>query len=515
MRTYVSILVFGVCAFVSVGQSISSAEYFFDADPGTGNATSISLNSNTGQLTQSLAIPTTGLSDGFHDFYIRTRNSTGNWSHYERVIIYVTAFTNTSGSITAAEYFFNTDPGEGNGTALAVDQNTGQLVQSFVIPTTGMAEGTHTYYIRVQDEKGNWSVYDSAIISISGDAIDNSVSLDDTTLTANYNNLGTAYQWIDCDNGTPIAGETNRNFEVLESGNYSVQITDGAQTVVSDCIAVTVTIDPQDSDGDGVANSMDACQQTPKNAVVDVTGCEVFSLASSNFTILSTGESCANSNNGSIQINADKVLDYSATLTDTIGTTVNTFTSNTKFDNLAAGNYSLCITVAGEAGYESCQDVVITQPEALTVTSKLHASDGMVTLNLKGGKRYTVHVNEDVYTTSENEITLPLSAVKNKLSVMTDKDCQGTYGETILLASQSLIYPNPIHSGDVTVYLGEGNWGSVEVSLYAANGTQMLKRPQEVLNNEVRFNVDALSKGMYMLAIKAKDAQFNYKIIRK
>ncbi|WP_373517141.1 T9SS type A sorting domain-containing protein [Pricia sp.] len=83
------------------------------------------------------------------------------------------------------------------------------------------------------------------------------------------------------------------------------------------------------------------------------------------------------------------------------------------------------------------------------------------------------------------------------------------------MASKTLVYPNPINRGNLTVYLGEGDWGTVEVSLYAANGTNMLKRSQEVLNSEIQFNVDALSKGMYMLAITAKDAQLHYKIIRK
>ncbi|WP_373517142.1 hypothetical protein [Pricia sp.] len=405
-------ILFGLWTYIAAGQSIPSGEYFFDTEPGVGRGTSIALNGNTGQLTQSLAIPTTGLSDGFHNFYIRTLDSNGIWSLYDRTVIFITSFNNTSGPIIAAEYYFDTDPGSGSGIALAVDDNTGLLSQSYVIPTMGLSVGAHTFFIRVQDESGEWSLADSATIQVSGDAIDNSVTLDGTTLTANYNASGAAYHWIDCDNGIPIAEETNRSFEVLESGNYSVEITQGAQTVVSECIAVTVTIDPDDTDGDGVPNGLDACPQTPKNTAVDVAGCEVFSLATSNFRIRSTGESCVNSANGSIQIDAEKLLDYSATLTDTNGATVNTFTSDTRFENLVAGKYSLCITVAGQAGYESCQEVVITQPEALTVTSKIHASKGKVTLSLKGGKTYTVHLNEEVYTTSENEITLPLSAAR-------------------------------------------------------------------------------------------------------
>lgn len=66
-----------------------------------------------------------------------------------------------------------------------------------------------------------------------------SISLFGTTLTAYTSGIN--YQWIDCNNGnTPIAGETNQSFTPLLSGDYAVEMTDGACTVVSNCVNVNV-----------------------------------------------------------------------------------------------------------------------------------------------------------------------------------------------------------------------------------------------------------------------------------
>ncbi|PCJ98672.1 MAG: hypothetical protein COA50_00030 [Flavobacteriaceae bacterium] len=270
-----------------------------------------------------------------------------------------------------------------------------------------------------------------------------------------------------------------------------------------------------DIDNDGVLNALDLCSETPENDVVDVNGCTVFSLPVTNFTILTTGESCISSNNGSIQIDAVETLNYTATLTDGAGSVANTFSTTTLFENLSAGNYTLCFTIDGQSGYENCSDVVISEPEALSVSSKISSLDNEVTLDLKGGKTYIIDLNGEVYRTSESKITLALSNVENKLSVKTDKDCQGIYEETIVLSSGMFIYPNPITDGDITIYLGKSNWNKVELSVYTINGVRILKKPQNIINNSVKFNVDGLPQGVYLLNVKTGSTLTNYKIIRK
>jgi uncharacterized repeat protein (TIGR03803 family) len=57
-------------------------------------------------------------------------------------------------------------------------------------------------------------------------------------LTANQN--GAAYQWIDCNTNTPIAGENNQSFTATTTGNYAVEITANNCTDTSACISVLV-----------------------------------------------------------------------------------------------------------------------------------------------------------------------------------------------------------------------------------------------------------------------------------
>ncbi|GAA3644853.1 T9SS type A sorting domain-containing protein [Flavivirga jejuensis] len=155
LLTGVFLLLFSFCC---LAQSITNAEYFFNTDPGVGSGTTLIVNSNTGQLTQTFSIPTMSLADGFHSLYLRTYNNDNNWSLYDRQNFYLKRFP--SSNIIMAEYFFNTDPGIGNGTSLSVNGNTGTLNQAFTIPTAGLSEGFNNLYIRTFSSENNWSLYD-------------------------------------------------------------------------------------------------------------------------------------------------------------------------------------------------------------------------------------------------------------------------------------------------------------------------------------------------------------------
>jgi len=69
--------------------------------------------------------------------------------------------------------------------------------------------------------------------------IDRSVSLTSGTLSS-AQTTATSYQWIDCDTGTAISGETSASFTPTVTGNYAVEITNAGCTQLSECTAVTV-----------------------------------------------------------------------------------------------------------------------------------------------------------------------------------------------------------------------------------------------------------------------------------
>lgn len=164
MKRNIVLYVLVFLCYLGISQNITGAEYFFNTDPGVGNGTSLMVNSNSGQLTQTFSIPTNSLSDGFNSLYIRTENSDGNWSLYQRQTFYIKSFV--SNNITTAEYFFNTDPGVGNGNTLSVDSNSGQLTQTFTVSTASLSEGFHSFYLRTRDSGNNWSLYDRQTIYI-------------------------------------------------------------------------------------------------------------------------------------------------------------------------------------------------------------------------------------------------------------------------------------------------------------------------------------------------------------
>lgn len=271
-----------------------------------------------------------------------------------------------------------------------------------------------------------------------------------------------------------------------------------------------------DLDNDGVPNANDLCPDTPDGAVVDVDGCETFSLPSDFFTVLVTAESCISNNNGSITLTAAEEGSYSAELYDSEGLVeMIPFLDVHTFENLAAGDYQVCAVLDNPQGYQRCFDISISEPEALNVGSKVSSLKNVVTLNLSGGKEYFIELNNELFSTSQSEITLPLKKVENVLTVRTDKDCQGTYEETIILSSKVFIYPNPVQNGTLNVYLGSNQFNNVETALYNLNGKSVFKKKMQPDNGYINMNVSGLAKGVYLLNIKTERSLLNFKILKK
>ncbi len=142
-------------------------EYFFDTDNGVGTYVEIPVTANDSiSLIHSISVA--GLSTGFHNLFIRFKDSLNIWSLYEGRVIYVQPIiTQTDEApIVSAEYFFDADPGVGNGLAIAsfVKADSINLVKQ--ISVAGLSVGFHNLFIRVKDSLNIWSLYEGRVIYV-------------------------------------------------------------------------------------------------------------------------------------------------------------------------------------------------------------------------------------------------------------------------------------------------------------------------------------------------------------
>lgn len=178
--TYTLIIILFFSIFNSQAQVVvQSAEYFWDTDPGLGNGNSISAqDGNFDEAIEDLfkaGVSTSGLSLGSHSFYVRIKGSDGQWSNSFRNTVFINGINTTisrSCNVMQGEYFWDNDPGEGNGSLiLALDGNFDEALESLFetgISIVGLSIGPHNFNVRVKGNDGQWSQVFQSIIQVDG-----------------------------------------------------------------------------------------------------------------------------------------------------------------------------------------------------------------------------------------------------------------------------------------------------------------------------------------------------------
>jgi hypothetical protein len=403
------------------------------------------------------------------------------------------------GAYQASNLFVNLSPGQY--TVETVDNNGCNVVSAPLI----IAEPTILTATTTVSEVSCKGLNDgSIVVTASGGTSPYEYSLDGTSYSTNneFNDLvkGNYVIWSRDVNGCTVSNQAN----ILEPDSPDLD-NDG---IGDDC--------DDDIDGDGIANNSDNCAQTPLGTEVDAAGCAQFSLPSNNFSVQATDETCASSNNGSILITASENLDYIVTLKYGSNNVDKAFRTFVTFQDLEAGAYEICITVAGQSDFERCYNIQIAQPESLDIDAKVDASGKSITLIMKGGDNYTIDINGTLYHTTAEEITLPLSQTENNVSVKTEKDCQGTYKELFLMdVSDISVYPNPVLGDEVSVLIPNMVDKDVLLVLYANDGRKVLQQVEKTNNGPIILNVNGLTSGIYTLKIEAVNKTYSRRIIIK
>lgn len=160
---------------------VVALEYYIDDDPGEGGGTDISITPGAEiDIQHSIDISSLALDPGYHKIGIRAQNANGDWSMYEiRKFLISEAVGNpvpVVSDIVAAEYFIDTDPGQGSGTSIPV--STGATVDTDHIITAGLDEGWHTVNVRSQNAEGQWGFSEKRRFYVK-EAVDNTPLVSD------------------------------------------------------------------------------------------------------------------------------------------------------------------------------------------------------------------------------------------------------------------------------------------------------------------------------------------------
>lgn len=142
--------------------NVTKAEYFIDTDPGFGLGTNIPLTAATNIPALIASINTASLPAGVHRLYVRTRSAAGRWSETSSLLFATfpgyPAAPAAPGNITRIEYFFDVDPGFGNGVSVPITPGVQISNLSFPVNTSALTAGTHRLFVRSKDDWGLTSV---------------------------------------------------------------------------------------------------------------------------------------------------------------------------------------------------------------------------------------------------------------------------------------------------------------------------------------------------------------------
>jgi gliding motility-associated-like protein len=243
--------------YIDRSRTITKLEYYFDTDPGSGNATTIVVTPPTDLLDQIYSMNSSALALGTHTLNVRVAGQNNFWSIPETVSFTVTApptitsFAPPSGiigtTVTITGTNFDTTPANNivafNGTAATVITSTATSITTAV--PVGATTGTITVTISgsTATSATNFIVCPSAPTVTPSSACANST----VTLSASGGTSG-QYRWYTvATGGTAIAGETNSSYTTLSltaTTTYHVAIDNGTCESARTSVTATITALP-------------------------------------------------------------------------------------------------------------------------------------------------------------------------------------------------------------------------------------------------------------------------------
>ena len=155
-------------------------EYYFDVDPGFGNGFQVPFSADS-LISVDFEADLSSVDVGYHKLFVRTKDENYKWSLIYKQGVYKAGLPSTGlplPTLVKMEYFFDIDPGFGNGTDVPIVSDS-LVNQDFNADMTSLSVGVHQLFVRVKDENNRWSlVYNEEVEKVDANHWQGTVDVD-------------------------------------------------------------------------------------------------------------------------------------------------------------------------------------------------------------------------------------------------------------------------------------------------------------------------------------------------
>lgn len=526
--------------------NLVKAEYFFDVDPGQGNGNALTISSGATQ-TNSFPISINGLAAGFHRLNVRYKDNVNTWSHAHQQIFYITPQNSFSATnIVRVEYYVDTDPGYGLGTAATFTTGATVDLLPLAINTTGVPSGNHVLYVRAKDDKGFWSDISTGTFTISNCTPPTQPTVDDQsrcgagtiTLTATGATGTQQYRWYD----DPIAGTQVGSGSPFTTPTLSASkmfyttLYDPSTLCESSRVQVNATVVTFAKPILNTSGTITLCEggsvflQAPAgfNNYVWSNGettQQITASLSGNYSVTVGDGSCFSVNSDpvnltlitapakpTIQITGDICSGSPVVLSGPVGLAVYSWSTGANTQSITvnqSGTYSLSVKDALGCQSLSSDPVTIGNVATATIT---HVDNTLIAS--VGNSFQWFSFGQQIPGATKQILEISLFETEIIAVEITQGNCTTRSEDFIYLITEAeseineiQVYPNP-----VTEYLTIKNSQSLSgfVSIHDALGKSLLV--QSLLDGENNFDIKHYAYGSYWIVIKSADRSKVFKI---
>lgn len=220
-------------------------------------------------------------------------------------------------------------------------------------------------------------------------------------------------------------------------------------------------------------------------------------LPLNNFSIITTGETCPNNENGTLQVEAVVASDYYLYL----GEDLHTFNNSLLLEGLAPGTYSISIAEIG-SNTVYLYEFTIQQSEGLEAktTSTIDGFGKKINVTIdKGSLPFTVSINNKEFKHfNSNNFSFNVD-FGDEVMISSKYECEGIYSLTVDPGFKKDSYENPAKSS-VLFSVPENN-AKVNVQLYDIQGRLLEVFQVMAENNSISLHIGNYPNGLYFVRL--------------